>query len=172
MVDKAALQAWAQGKTSGGMAPEDEGDGAEDMETSLEDDALDEEGDEEPGTGDRETLWAGEEEGDLTLAVTPERAQAFCDWLKENEPIIHEVVLEFAGAVADADLDMIEHAREEMGWVEQKLTPDYPELTEAQRAAISGNLEEEMANASNPAADTPEWAVAVTLALARARQES
>jgi len=173
MVDKAALQAWAQGKSSKGIAAGDEGDeGADDMAPDEGSDDLEEmEGEEgEAPSGDRETLWAGEEEDPASIA--PERAQQLLDWLSENEPIIYEVVVELGEAVANDDPDMTDHAKEEMGWAEQKLAGDYPELTETQRTSIGDFIAEELGTAGNPAKDSPEWVTAIAVAIGRARKEA
>lgn len=166
-LDSDTLKRWADGKPSKDASIEkDDDDSPEDHDG--EDDRDDEEDEDE--SGDRETLWAGEEKGDLEQVVTPERADELLSWLQENEPEIHEEIVELAEAVSEDDQEKIDEEMEELLWVTQKLNPEYPELTEEQRKQAGDNIATHIREAGHPKKDSPEWKQAVAIGLAEARR--
>lgn len=150
--------AWAKGAKADAMTPEELGEEEELVE--LEEEDLEE--------GERNAVWAGEEE--LSGEASPDEVDAFIEWLEENEPEIHDAVMDFARAVSDQDVRMIEHAKQEFKAATQFLNPEYPPLPPEKREEAGESISKHMREKGHPKEGTPEWKQAVAIGLSEARR--
>lgn len=168
-VDSGALKQWAKGRSTKSV-DSDEEDKSPDH--PGDDDGGDSEhDDDEEDPGERNALWAGEEQGDLEEVVTPEMADEMLSWLEDNEPDIHDAVMSLGEAVVGDDPDAVDEAKSELGWAEQHLNPAYSELTEEQRDKAGDYIAQCLDDKDHPAKGSPEFQQAVAIGLAKARHE-
>ena len=137
-IGKQALRRWAQGAQGDAMMPAP--DNPTEMDDEDFDDEMDEDLDDEGNPGERNLLWAGEDEETDLSELTPELAEDLMLWLEENEPDIYAALEKLGEAIEVGDQRLIDDAKMELSGAEQYLNPDYPPLSDEQQAAASENI--------------------------------
>lgn len=155
-----ALRAWMSGAPQNAK-PSKKSIGGDDAPPDEDGEDLPEE-----GTSERNPHWAGEAMAD----PTPEEAAELLSWLEDNEPEIHDAVLELAKAVITGDPRMVEHATTELGAATQYLNPEYPPMDDGQKGKAASLIEKHLGDKGSPEPGTPEHAQAVATGLSQARK--
>lgn len=162
-----AIRSWAKGSPADAAHPaalQKPGAAGAPKKHPLLDDGTDEAPQE--GEAEKNPIWAGEKGPE---EITPQDADELIDWLEQNEPEIHDAVMELAKAVAEGDDNMVQHATDELQQATQYLNPEYPPLDETERHEASGNIAKHITEAGHPPYGSPEHKQAVAIGLSEAR---
>jgi hypothetical protein len=160
------LKKWIDGASLD--AEEEESVSAPDLEDDEGEDKDLVEAEEDAELGDRNKLWAGEEEA--PEAITLADSEELLEWLADNEPEIADAIFDLASAIADGDAALLEHAQAELAKATQYLNPEYPPMSEEQKASAGEKIAEHMKAKGHPKKGSKGWKQAVAIGLSQARQ--